>query len=708
MANIEENEYELYDYLEVARFTEQRLAGATIATLISLRNDSCVGCVISEKAKALWKSLVNEEPLNTAEREVIDRAIASLRSGVSTLGQSYEEMAYAKGTKVVYTEASIVLAPKNEKPVVIPNHPVPPVPKVETRINQEWIDSWAMNFDISGGEVVLNRQIKDMESLWQGQYSRINLSGLDALRGIVRKILQTSPQWEELRREKRSCQGLAYMDMWTSACATCPFQLYLVLHDVIIKRCLSYMRVRPNPKNPRENQIYAERAPVPNSEKLVVAYPSGSIISVEQDMVEGAEVDAVRAFYRNAKHYPKMIAGPIPSAINFYVAEGANDIHAVLAYARMQKMLGAKKRGLGRIAASWNHGPRMSKVWREINTLIALLQSARTELADIRVSSGAFGVLLSYLKSRDTPNIKLLINDSQVHLLDSLTESDRGHVVTERREGTVLILVGDKPKVPELDPKKARASEELMATAYTAWKRNLPKGDFIMATKVFRAKAIEEYTVFTFKSNFDLSAIVCSKEAMLKTNEHFEPAGKDFFEEAIRSMRKMMTWWHAPEKTFSTLSTVYIPEAGTLQWSLERGFEMNATFEYNVEDQHGEDEVEDAEWEEEEEDEYDEEEEEEEEEVLQHTLQLVVQGKHKPPQAPPVTIPSEPAIPTPVTKTPTIAPKKGTAIRTARGENSSAAEPKRGPKMKPKPAQTTEESDQENEIDEIPEAKGWG
>jgi len=596
MANqLVDNYSNIFSYLETARFDEQRLAGATIATLTSLKNDSCIGLVIAEKADALWNSLVGRKSLNTAEREVIDRAIASLRSGVATQGQSYEEMSYSKGTKVEYRMESITLEPKNEKKVVIPNHPVPPVPKVETRIHQEWVDPWAMNFDIQAGKVVLNRQLRDLTSVWEGQYSRINLSGLDGLRLQVERILKTSPQWEAIVKDKKSCQGLAFMDMWTTACATCPFILYLSLHDVIVKRCLLYMKTRGTVET--GVQVYADRAPLPREEGLHLAYAKGTVTPISPDDLSPEEMGEAKNFKKQLGHYPFMITGPVHSPLNFYAATGASDITTVLAYARMQTLLGAKKRGLGRIAASWNFGPRMSKVWKEINTLCAILYSITADKIDVRVSSGAFSTMIAFLKSVDAAGVRLLLNESQEHLADGLTEADRSLIVTERREGSTVVLVADKPRVPLLDPKKAKASKEVMESAFLAWVRSMPKGNFVVSTKVWSREAFQAYDVRRLKSCFDLSAIVSNEVTWDAKSNYFERIyGDEFFESAVTDMRKMIGWWHAPQVTFSSLATVYIPEAGTLQWSSQTGFEMNPTFSYDDDELHAEDVLDEEDW----------------------------------------------------------------------------------------------------------------
>jgi len=253
------NSSNLYGYLDEARFTISALAGATIKTLVSLKSDSCIGLVMDKKASVLWARLVNSKPLNTAEREIIDQAIANLRTGVSTLGQSYEEMAIAKGTQVSYTEQATYLTPASDLTVTVPNLPVPLPPKVLPRQAQEWIDPWVVaNFDIQVGKVVEIRLQADLSAIWDSQYSRINLSGFHALHQIVEKIVATSPQWEDLRSQGKSCSGLAFFDLWTAACATCEFELYLILHDTVITKCLSQVRLRPVSKT--ENKVKVVKA----------------------------------------------------------------------------------------------------------------------------------------------------------------------------------------------------------------------------------------------------------------------------------------------------------------------------------------------------------------------------------------------------------------------------------------------------------------
>jgi len=584
MANTQEFD-SLHDYLSAPRFDANKLVGATIATLTSLKTDSAAGLKILPKAEALWQQLTGKQSLNTAEYEIIDNQIRSLREGTSSVGQSYEAMCYSKGTQVVYSAASITLIPKSGHEVVIPNHPVPPPPKVTPRLYQEWLSPWVTgNFDIAAGQVEFNVQAREKDPVWTGRYSRINISGLDALKVLVRRVLMTSPQWADLSTNNKSCQGWQFMDMWTTACATAPFDYYLALHNVIITKCLTQARFAPSEatKHMRADQqkmvLKISKAPMPAGEP-VDPYPPGTIVPLHRKDVREDEAEAVARFIKTTGHAPYMLAGPVKTVINFFLPETADEQIALTAYHRTQKLFGGKKRGLGRIAASFNFGPRMEKVWREINFLCNAVDTL-DQAADVRVSSGAFGPMLVFCRQRKDPDVKLLLADTQSILVAGLSDAERVYVTMDRRINVVYIGVEEKPVVPDLDPKKPSLAIEKIETAYQIWRRTLPRGAFFIHTKAFAKKTFTDYKVLSAGEPFDLSAIVTN----IEPQDYIPYTSKEFYIAAVKSMRKMITWWHAPERTFTPLAGYFQPDPKSIHWSEENGFTMVPDFEYGGED----------------------------------------------------------------------------------------------------------------------------
>jgi len=580
---------DLYEYLDAPRFDETRLAGQTVATLTSLINDSAVGLKIDSKAEKLWVALTGKEPLNSAEREVITNVIRSLQEGTTAMGLSYEEMGFSKGTKVVYAEECIKLCPRNGTEVTIPNFPVPPPPKVITRPCQEWVDPWVIaNFDISSGMVSDVRQRRDLDLVWTGQYSRFTVAGLDGMKGIVAKIVATSPQWDAIRKDKKSCQGWPFFDLWTAACATCPFDFYLALHDVVITKILKLVVFSPTqatknlPVNQQVTELRALKAPTPTGP--VVAYPQTSLRPLRRDEVSSQEErDAVTRLIARTRHIPYLISGPLPTMINFYVESTADQIVATLAYEKLQKLFGGKKRGLGRIAASWNFGPRMGKVWREVNMLCMISDHVEGP-KQIRVSSGAFPVMLARLKAQQDTSNKLLLSDTQSHLIHGLPVSDQQYVTLQRDIDTTFVGYEKKSLLPVFDPKTPATAQDKIALAYQTWESTLPKGSFAIYTKVFADKCFEDYNVHMLQSSFDLSAVVSTVD-LLESSTYIELEEKpvNFFRTAVRQMRAMATWWHAPERTFPHLAGYYTPNVETFTWSQEDGFSMTPEFQFGDE-----------------------------------------------------------------------------------------------------------------------------
>lgn len=596
MTNFNANIREIYGYMDEPRFEATRLAGFTVAVLRSLRDDSVKGLKIDPKADELWNQLVAREPLNSAEREIIDQVIRSLQEGVSQTGLSYEEMGASKGMRTTYAPESITLLPVSGKPVVVPNFPVPPVPMVIPRPYQEWVDPWVVaNFDIVSGDVEEIRQRKDLDACWTGKYSRVNISGLDSLKKVVTMIVATSSQWPTLKKDKKSCQGLQFFDLWTTACATCPFDYYLALHDVIIIKCLTQNVLIPTPETAKKpaklQKLQLKALQAPTLDGMETAYPKESITMVKKSHVTDVEVESVLRFIEYNRHAPYFLSGPIKTMINYYVAEAADQKTAVLAYQKLQKFFGGKKRGLGRIAASWNYGPRMSKTWREINILSAIADSLEGAV-DIRVSSGAFSMMLDFCKRTEDPEVKLLLSDEQEQLRTGLTVSERAHVTLTRRSGATYVGMQHKVSVPDFDPKKPSESSQKLEAAYDLWKATLPAGDFYLVTKVFCEKAFKDYEVYSLQNPFDLSAVVTNIAVTKEhgpieapTLKHCE--AEDFFQQAVQSMRTMATWWHAPERTYSPLAGYFEMEPSTVTWSMEHGFAMASDFYYGEEDNHG-------------------------------------------------------------------------------------------------------------------------
>lgn len=589
-----------FDYLDTPRFNETRLVGYTVAELTSLINDSGPGLRINAKAEKLWETLVNKEPLNTAEREVINGVIQSLREGTSAMGLSYEEMGSSKGTKIEYSADAITLTPKSGAPVVVPNFPVPPPPRIETRPSQEWLDPWVIaNFDISGGVVSEIRQRRDLDSAWTGLYSTLTITGLDGMKPLVTRILASSPQWPAIQKEKRSCQGWPFFDMWVIACATCPFSYYLALHDVIITKVLKHAIFVPTketkdlPAPQQKLELRSTKAHTPSG--LIPAYGQDVLVPLKKtDLVSDEEEQAVRHFIGKTRHIPYLIAGPVKTMINFYTEQSADPVNAVMAYYRLQKFFGGKKRGLGRIAASWNFGPRMSKVWREVNTL-SMISDGVEGPHQIRVSSGAFPIMLARCKARKSLDVTLLINDSQEQLRYSLPVSDQQYVTSKRDVRKVFVGFQDKCVLPEFDPKTPADSKTKIDLAYSSWVSTLPEGPFSIYTKVFSDQAFSDYSVTPMNSCFDLSAVVTNLTSASDTVD-----SQQFFKMAIKGIRAMATWWHSPERTFPILAGYYTPHVDTMSWSAEEGFTMNPEFAFG-EDYHDDydgDEFEGEEWDE--------------------------------------------------------------------------------------------------------------
>jgi len=535
---------------------------------------------MEKKADKIWERLTNRRPFNEREYEVIDEAITNLRSGISTLGQSYEEMSVAKGTEVIYTEGSTTLKPSSEAPVVIPNFPVPPPPKVEPRICQQWVDPWVIgNFDIQKGEVTEIRLLADLEAIWNCQYTRINLSGLRALKKKVEIIVSTSPQWEDLRSQGKSCSGLAFADLWTSACASCDFEMYLALHDTIICSCLEQVEIVKLNETSVKLKVLDALNPDGTKEppfELSVLHP----LSAEGLTV--AELDAAKSFRKGTKHNPYLLNGPISTVIKFISVKETAALQAVMGYQRMVKTFGSKKRGIGKIVAAWNYAPRMSRVWREINMICALLQKVNGS-ADIRVSSGAFQLMVSHLKTLPDTRHRILLSFEQVSLATSIPVCDQHLLISDPRAKSVMVYVERKPTIPNFDVKKPEAAEALLKSSTATWIKSLPSQKYIVATTVYHLDAFAKRHVYTAGSNFDLSAVVSSYAFPVSDEDCFRVAlPETFFQQAIKDMRPMLMWWHAPQRIFNWLGSVFSPPRGTLIYSKEEGFRMAPEFDYGA------------------------------------------------------------------------------------------------------------------------------
>jgi hypothetical protein len=582
---------EIFGYLQPARFDALALAGATVATLVSLRDDSVPGVMIAEAAEKMWVQLTNKAPLRTSERAIIDKVILDLKTGTATQGQSYEEMAYAKGTQVAYTQKSITLTPKSAEAVVIPNHPVPPPSRVRPREAQEWIDAWAQNYDIVKGQVVLNKQFQEMQKVWEGPYSRIDLTGIEPVRVLVERILRTSPSWAEVQKDKKSVVGLAFFDMWTTACATCDYLLYLALHDVVIRTCFKHVHLKKGANG--IDKYTASKAHDPVTGQAVRAYPETTISPVKQAGLTTAERTAAKEFFVQTEHYPYFVTGPIETPMNFYASPGASDQIAIKAYARATKLY-SQKRGVGRIAASFNFAPRMSRVWREVNTLCALMLTMPNEHMDVRLTSAAFPMVLSFIKSKSIcVHARILLEDSQQTLVTSLSVSDQAYAIFERRQKAVCIMVHRRVNVPVFDTKKVKLAADVMRVSHEAFLRTLPQGRYAVSTTVCDERVFVERNVYRFRASMDLSAVVTTEKLQIpEETPYFELVdAKEFFSRAVRDMRKMIGWWYAPAVTYSHLASVYVPKPGTLQWTAETGFQMDPTFDYGPHVEHEEDDI---------------------------------------------------------------------------------------------------------------------
>lgn len=591
MTNNQVNLNEIYSFMDQARFDETRIANSTVAILTSLKNDSVVGVKINPKAEELWIQLTQKEPLNSAEREVIDRAIRALQEGTASTGQSYQAMAYGKKTAVEFTPSATFLTPQSGSVVTIPNHPVPPPARVTPRRYQEWIDPWVVgNFDISKGDLVVTVPYRDKDTVWTGKYSRINISGLDAVKGVALLIVKTSPQWPAIRKDKTSCKGLAFMDLWTTACATCPLHMYLALHNAVVTKCLTQCNfvvtkeTKDLPAARQKTELRVMKAPLVNG-LVEEAYPLGTVVALKKTDIPEEEANTVKEYITKTKHIPYMVAGPVKTLMNFFVVSAASETVALAAYHRTMKLLGGKRRGVGCIAASWNFGARVDETWREVYLLAAMADNIAASI-DIRVSSGAFPMMLVYCKRRADVTVKVLLSDDQRPITKGMTAADRQYITMERRLTCTYVGMRETASLPELDPKKPGEASEKIADMYALWEAELPKGDFIVYTQVFAAKAFDTYYIRALKSSHDLSALVTNVKHDWDIPTATVVTSDQFHKKAIGDMRALVTWWHSPESTYSELSETFVPDLGTLSWTKEEGFTMNPEFNYGEEEDH--------------------------------------------------------------------------------------------------------------------------
>jgi len=233
----------------------------------------------------------------------------------------------------------------------------------------------------------------------------------------------------------------------------------------------------------------------------------------------------------------------------------------------------------------------VDETWREVYLSTAMAENIDGEI-DIRASSGAFPMLLVYCKRRGDVNIKVLLSDDQRPITKGLTVADRQYVTMERRLTAVYVGMRETASLPELDPKKPGEATTKIQDMYELWKAELPKGDFIVYTQVFASKAFDDYYIWALKSSHDLSAIVTNVNFQEEKGETLyipdvsvlDACG--FQRKAIKDMRAMISWWHSPESTVSSLPKGFKPDLGTLSWSKEEGFTMNPEFNYGDEDDH--------------------------------------------------------------------------------------------------------------------------
>jgi len=310
----------------------------------------------------------------------------------------------------------------------------------------------------------------------------------------------------------------------------------------------------------------------------------------------GEEQEAARRFRVNTKHSPLFLNGPVPAVLKFISPKESDAVQAVSGFHRMYKTFGAKKRGMGKIFASWNYAPRMSRVWREINMIVSLIDAVKGE-ADIRISAGAFTLLLAHLKRDPDTMHRILLSYEQTSLMASVAVSDQHLLITVPRAESTIVYVERKPQAPTFDAKKPEMAKSILKTSYDTWEKSLPDHDFAVATIVYCPDAFDKYYVYTAGSNFDLSAVVSSSPLdHVNSMFDYQSMASKFFGEVSQEMRPMLMWWHAPERTYSPLGSQYQPPRGTLMYSKEEGFRMTPDFDYGEADVEEDADVDDEEW----------------------------------------------------------------------------------------------------------------
>jgi len=568
----------LYTALNPARFTSNALSGFSLKEINALLNTNSLAAKTPDLKKQMENLIGFNSDFYASERTLLTDARDALKTGVTATGKSYEEMAIPKGTSVTYYQTHIELAPKGGTAIRVPNFPVPLPPKIDPVEGQEFADPWVIaNFDIVKGNVKAIRSLLDLEDIWGGEYSSIRCSGLTAVASQVVNICKTSKRWESIQTEEETLSGNAFADFWTSTVTEVEYEYRLVLHSAILL-CLKQVSFR---KDTKQLVVTDIATPAGGTEK---PYEDSIFHVVSPQQLAGQELDQAKIFVKETGHCPIFLVGAVQSRIKFTASAGADSVQGVLAHARMMKTFGSKKRGLSKIAASFNFAPRMSSMWREVNFVVAAIGTLVCDM-QLRVSSGAFSVVLSYLILAAPSNVKILITLDQMQLISGLLPSDLEYITQVRDERFPIVYYDRRCSVPTVDGSKPEEADRLLTRAYNQWKKMQPTGPLFVYTAIFSEGFFQDGAVLTFGSQHDLKAVFTNLDfttpAVLATMKLAVSYPPDFFPKAVLDMRRMITWWHAPQKIYSPLGNAYKPVPGTLKWSEDGGFELNAEYRFN-------------------------------------------------------------------------------------------------------------------------------
>lgn len=549
--------------------------------------------------------------LNGSEAQMVREYVLRASEGTTVMGGSYQDIIVAKGGEVYHSQTTTRCVTKGGEETIIPNYPVPPIVATHVRKpGQDQIDAVVCShFDIIKGTLSLICDLKTKNAIW-GLDGTMRVTGLESLKPLISVILKSGARWESIEEQKETLKGKQFFDYWQDCVNEMDMPAWFQLTTRYAEKCIN--GVKTVTKDDKTGYIIK-----PEVKEFVA-------LVTPKEYPE--HLPHLKAFAKAQMRQPLLVTQNI-KAPQMWEATEPTSVSAIVRAKILDSLWGGGKRGFGAIAKNANFGPRMNKVWRELNILAAMVERAKGDLdepegeqrppqdsnssnvptpaekslnkkkrkgkgaagqgntsntdsdtekpappkkkltgIDIKCGASTVIAMLTWAEVQGDERIKILVTDEVKNSLFTVPKARQVWLTNMRRPNAILVAVdvaGQLPTFKKADKGELRTQ---LNAFYERWRFSVTDECMMTYTCVFHDNFFRDFSVEPFGYGHEAKAIISNY------GRGKAISAKEWWAKILADGELMNSWWHAPVPMYHAEGVAFMLPSSRVSYNSAVGF----------------------------------------------------------------------------------------------------------------------------------------